>query len=48
MIVYTKKKYITLLTELMKGVKEELITIKQFVKFILRLKNEFENYWIKQ
>lgn len=48
MIVYTKQKYIDLLTELMKGVKEGLITIKQFIVFIIRLKNEYEHYWIRQ
>lgn len=47
MFIFTKKKYINLLTELMKAVKEELITVKQFIIFIIRLKNEYENYWIK-
>lgn len=48
MIIYTKKKYIKLLTELMKGVKDGLITVKQFIVFIIRLKNEYEHYWIKR
>ncbi len=40
-ITFTKQKYVNLITELMKGLKDELITVKQFIVFIIRLKNEY-------
>ena len=40
-ITFTKQKYVNIITELMKGLKDELITVKQFIVFIIRLKNEY-------
>ncbi len=48
MVFYNKAKYFRLLNELTKGLSENLITSKQFITFILRLRIVFSHIWINE
>ena len=43
MIQYTKQKYVQAITDLMIGLNDGLITVKQFIVFSIRLKKDFMN-----